>query len=187
LKDNSISLFGEVQDEQFLKKLQKAMHNTVAAISADLNNRSGAELGVLFANFQPENADHDVYRARIGELLAKYDVEVKRLDRAEMLVEMDAYEKKRLAIIRVDECIAERYLYAWVSPELKEMVVNKWKARGKSIVENFDPGRLDGHLPNPETEIEPSRLPPSRPGFFKSRKCPYDVAPGSVRGGNIRY
>jgi hypothetical protein len=156
LKDNSMALFGEVEDEQFVTKLEVTTQKAVDAISGDLDKRSDAELAALYTNYDPDNANVDVYRKKIKELLTAYKTEVGVVLDNVRLVRMDAYGRKRLAIIRygVRNMQGAWALWAWVSPEMEKAVMRKFEAAKLPIIDDYDPKQLKGHLPDPDKEIE---------------------------------
>jgi hypothetical protein len=156
LKDNSMALFGEVEDEQFVTKLEVSTQKSVDAISDDLDKRSDAELGVVYAAYDPDNANVEVYRKKIKELITAYKTEVRVPLDSVRLVRIDAYGKKRLAIIRsgTRNMQSATALWAWVSPEMEKAVIKKFESAKLPIIEDYDPKQLKGHLPDPDKEIE---------------------------------
>ena len=156
LKDNSIALFGEVEDEQFVTRLEVSTQKAVDAISADLDKKSDLELGAIYTTYDPDNANVEVYRKKIKELITAYKTEVKvPLDRVR-LVRIDAYGQKRLAIIRgwTRNMQSGWSLWAWVSPEMQTAVLKKFEDAKLPIIDDYDPKQLKGHLPDPDKEIE---------------------------------
>jgi hypothetical protein len=164
LKDNSSALFGEVADEVFVTKLETSTQKAVDAISNDLDKRNDAELAALYAAYDPENANVDLYRKKIKAMLVGYKTEVLqedniRKDRSR-LVRMDAYGKKRLAIIgqgRGAGMTVDWRLWSWVSPENEAAVKKQYADWDLPIIEDYDPNNLTGHLPDPDTEVEMGR------------------------------
>lgn len=158
--DNSQVLFGEVDEASFLEKLEVVAHQAADEIDEHLDTLSPAQLGVLHAAFDPTIANVVTYKAKIGDLLAKYQADVipiRGYIRYLKLVRMNVYGRYRMAVLQPWGNTEHFVVWLWISPEMEKLVAKLFAKEKNWVTEHYKPFELLGHLPDPDTEFECGR------------------------------
>lgn len=88
LRKSIASLPFEAEEEQFLANLTASNHAAFMALSDGLDSLSDAQLGAMYAAFDPEATNVLVYRESVRDLLNKYRNQVMTIGRANNLLEI---------------------------------------------------------------------------------------------------
>jgi hypothetical protein len=143
MKSNANALFGETEIDAFALALRNTFQRGAGAVLDRLTTMTDDELLAVWTAYDPDNADESAYRHVLGDLFKHYQDQVETIgdksppieggpSSSSGVFEVQLATRKRLANLTVWST-GEKYLWAWISPDLDAIARAKANALGLPI------------------------------------------------------